>query len=239
MKNYGIFISSEPYYGYAAFWVDYTNDNSEPSKEQIINCINKNIDFLSKFIKPSTLLDFSKALSDTLTGDELYSNLCANLLYINTLSEKAIGLSQELGIRFQDKTFGVSRPYDTEDHCHLMLFPERDEDCMSKLLRKPSEFKDWFDYVFADMDKDLFCVLIKGANPDDLIKADVCTKLDICLKSISYYQSEIKRKKEIMKKELNRLSDSMVLDENTDKTVKMARDCLNEKEDEKVSNPKL
>lgn len=223
MNKYGIYISDEPYYGLDASWEQYVNGDGEPSREQIVKCITSEVDYLSKFIKPSVLLDFAKALEDPLTGEELYSRLCENLSYVESFKKKAFALSTAFYSSFFTEVFGESIPYDIDDSCHLLLFPKQENDAnLSWLIRDHESFKSWF-LSSLSKNKGLYSVLVEGAGENGVVKADVVAKLKTYLESLSYHKKQMADVKKRIKEELSRINDSMIFEGDDKKVIKKAK----------------
>ena len=86
-------VDDEPYYGISIYvWGSKDGDN----RKEFIKKMNKAIhdNWIVKNVDIADWVDFIITLSNNLNGDDLYTNVVNNFLYIEELSEKAY----ELGI---------------------------------------------------------------------------------------------------------------------------------------------
>ena len=224
MNKYRLYVSDEPNDGINASWERHIDMNEEASREQIIECMLNNIDYLSRFIKPSALLDFSNALNDSLNGEERYDRLCENLSYVESFTEKARALSKEFYATFFTEVFGEQSMFD--DSCHILLFPkQKDDRNLSQLIRDHRLFKSWF-LACLSQNKILYAVLIQGVNPKDFVKTDIVTKLRTCLNTLAYYKMQVANTKKELKDEFSRIDDSMTFEGDAKDIVEKAKEEL-------------
>lgn len=223
MNKYGLYLSGGICSGVDATWEQYLDCEDVPCREQIVECIMKDIDYLSKFIKPSVLLDFSNALNDPLNGEERYNRLCENLSFVESLREEARALSKEFYTTFFTEVFGEPKPYGMDDSCHILLFPKQKNDHnLSQLIRDHMLFKSWF-LAYLSQNKILYSVLIQGANVNDVVKTDIITKLRSQLNTLAYYKMQVAETKKKIEDELSRIDDSMVFEENDKDIIEKAK----------------
>lgn len=204
MTKYGIYFSNEAYYGLDFYWDTYVSSlfgNIQPCKEQIIKCLEDNVDTVTEFIRPSELFDFIKVLQDASTGDELYNNLCINLDFVSEVCKKAGKISNDFYSNVWHTIWGESISYDTENNCHLKLFRTGDEKYrydkgnglnLSYLLKSKDAFVEIFKSQLAIVNKDAFNILFNGLSAEDIIRKDVEIQINELNKSKEYYIKQIK-----------------------------------------------
>lgn len=229
MKKYG--VSANPEFcgncgKFFAYW-DCLPWDEEMSKEQIISFINRRIDDLSEFIRPSYLLAFSKTLSDPDIGDEAYSNLCKNLEYIDGLSDKAQIISEELQAKFQKVVFGRKASFD-RGATWLMPFPHHEDNNLEALLKDGDFFAMWFRLHLVSSDKAMADAILGDVLPKKLIEAYAREELDRDLQWIEYHKNQIRQTKVEINDQLTRLSECSDLDENTKALIEKAKKALAE-----------
>lgn len=159
-----LIFSPGEYYGDSYSWDYFEQDqtfnytwfhpkvDTKDARLYTIATIKNQLDSLSKFVKPSVLLDFIKTIGDPNTGEELWNNLQDNLLYIFNLSYYIASVANiTIMDKFRKLVWGQFISYNTEDECHICLFDNQNG--LVDLLKPHNEFVEFFkEHLKQDID---------------------------------------------------------------------------------------
>lgn len=195
MKRYTIYWSDEPYYGIGASWETYYDCDRHYGevvidRKFLINeakeLIKYNDEYQQNYLPMSEFMDFIDTLSNNLNGDELYDNLCKNLEFVESITNKACRKNEEFRAKYRSIVYPEAAHY--SEGCSLRLFKEN----VNFLLRNPDEFIKWFMYELKKKSEFVFSMLFNEKTNleqtlkyyDELIKQNK--------NRISYHEKEIK-----------------------------------------------